>query len=133
MTAGLDLEAIEAQAEILDPDEVAELAPARKSSSAASKLVEWFDGQDADSRFVTSDLLGTRNTRDSGTQPHDLDSLKNLAGQIRKYARTNNVTVEANAKRRGREEGILFERKTPSYQEGRGRKPASATAAPEAE
>ena len=120
MTA-LDLELIEAEAEVLDVDEVSELGTARKSSSAASKLADWFNSQSSAYRFVPATALGQRSTREGGAQEHNLDSLRNLAGQVRKYARENRLEVEANAKTREGTLGILFERAEPSYQPGRGR------------
>lgn len=126
----VDFDALDLQAEVLDPDEVDELADARKSSGRPAQLVEWFESQDG-ARFIPADALGERTVKtDNGShrEPHDLNSLQNVAGGVRKYARLNGYEVNAAAKVRQGVLGIALTHEKPTYHEGRGRKPAAAPA-----
>ena len=125
----VDFDTLSQFAEVLDTDEVDELAKARKPSGAPSQYVEWFlNEQGGDSVFLPVEALGERRIKDNGTAPHDEKSVQTLAGNIRKYARLNEVEVNATARKRAGQLGILFERREPDYSPGRGRKPAAAEA-----
>jgi hypothetical protein len=128
----LNIDDLFSQAEVLDPEEVAELTAARKSTALAAKLVDGFDSRDEQALFVAGDQLGTRRTRDDGEQPYDLKALQTLAGQARKYAKTVNKVVNAEAKRnREGDLGIAFT-KAPPKEHAAGR-PAKGSPADEAE
>jgi hypothetical protein len=112
----LDIDAIEAQAEVLDEQDLEELSPVRKSNAVAARLVEWFDQQGSDYRFLPASALGERTTRGGGSQPYDLDALRGLAGQIRTRARNAKpepLEVTAEAKERNRVLGLVFTREVP--------------------
>jgi hypothetical protein len=132
----VDIASLWDQAEVLDPDEVAELKPARKSEGGKpGEFVKSFDERGEDSLFLRAEALGERNVRENGTTstaPHDLKSLQALAGSIRDFARSNGYDVNAKAVNRSGVVGLLFEARTPDPKSTRGPKP-QVEAAVEAE
>lgn len=120
----VDINSIFSQAEVVDDED---LIAARQVSGLPGKLVEGFNERGEDRLVVTAEQLDAsspRRVKQNGTlteAPHDLKSLRNLAGAARKFARENGLEVNAKVvKVRGGGLAIRFTHEEPDYVEGRG-------------
>lgn len=126
----VDIDSVFASAQVLEDDEL-ETAP-RKPREAESKgglagqLVTGFAERGEDSLVVTGAQLGPRKVNENGARveaPHNLTSLRNLAGQARKFARESGLEVNAKVVRvkETGEDAIRFTHDQPDYDPNRGR------------